>query len=128
MTCNTIGCSVAKDSLAGVEAFTFLGLVDGRVSTLVVTFAPESYPTIVSLAREKWGAPTSSEIDTLTTRVGAKFPRQRLMWKMAEGTLHVDQYSDRISEGAILITSDSITAIESRRDSLRIKQAAKTSL
>jgi hypothetical protein len=122
--CDSVGCSTT-DSLAGVEAFVFLEKFDGRLMSVVVTYPTAGFSTIQQLSKGKWGEPTRSALDTMTTRMGAKFPVRRLSWDMLDGTLHVDEMGDRVTEGVMIITYDSLTKLRDARDSLRIQQAAK---
>lgn len=117
MECDADGCLIAKDTLADVEASTFLASLDGRVMSVVVTFPSESFATMEKLVAAKWGEPSSVKTDTLAHR-----PRLKASWPMAEGTLNLSSW------GYLIIGSDSLTSIKRARDSLRIKDAAKRAM
>ncbi|MDB4916373.1 MAG: hypothetical protein JWM95_4017 [Gemmatimonadetes bacterium] len=128
LQCGDGFCKIDSDTIAGVSAFTFLELDGGRVFSVVITFKPADYPTMVAIAREKWGPPTADALDTIANRMGAKFPRRRVRWNMAEGALMLDEYGDRLSESVMMIISDSLLQMRNARDSVRIKNAAKTAM
>jgi hypothetical protein len=103
-------CVMLNTTLAGVKGSVMYSIVDDRVKAITATFDSHDYVALRDAVIAKYGAAGKTEDSTIENRMGAKFAQQELFWTRGANLLRVKRFSGKITEGSVVIISESYLA------------------
>lgn len=99
---------------------------DGRLASVNLTIRGVDFPGLVAAFVERFGKPTSDQVEAVQTMAGAKLDNRQVLWKRGGISLMASQRSRRLDEAAISLVSDAALARDRRQLQQKAKEAAKT--
>jgi hypothetical protein len=83
----------------------FFRIVDGVVTTVIVTFSQGGFATARAAVVGKYGEPSSRKTVELQNRAGAKFQSEQLIWKRDDGDIRLTERTDAIDSSELVMRS-----------------------
>lgn len=103
-----ITCFSTNETIAGKPAQVFVEVgEDGLVRTILVKFNSSDFDLIEEAAIGKYGTPTDSAQNMVSTAMGATYENRIYKWTDEEGSVVIlKRYSGKITEGAFWMNTE----------------------
>ncbi len=101
-----------------------IGLQDGLVSSLHITFRHEIYQKYKDILIQRYGLPTKKSTSEVRTGMGVLLSSETLEWRWQKNTLHLFQRFDTVDRSLIAFTNIETSRLASLKKAAEIKESA----
>lgn len=118
-------CTVLKDSYSGAEAGLFFSLIGGKVSNMSARFNSRDFANVVAAMKERFGPPSSEEIETVSNRMGVQFQNQMLTWIRSGEIVVARRFAGSLDRASVTFISKAFIQEFERRHGNERRERAK---
>lgn len=93
---------------------------DGKVGAFDMKISPDDYADIRDAVAERYGKPKEF-LSKVTNAMGATFDQRQAIWALPNGSIRIERYTDKLTEGTVQVQSHVYTAEFERRFKARPK-------
>ena len=94
------GCS-SRPTIGPVNVLAIYRFTPGadKLEQVLLSFDPTHYETLLTIFKERYGAPSSVQERTVQNRMGAKFTNESAIWNGERVTITLSRYGSKLDKG-----------------------------